>query len=468
MPGADPTNGGKFDVPNAELKALGLIAPGASGTDGYVGLNSALPWSYNPGGTATAGSFDPVGTLEHEITEVLGRVGFLGAGGTNVYGPMDLFRYSAAGQRDLTAGPGYFSVDGRTMLQSFNNPLKGGDAADWSPAVQGDTFGDAVQGTSDTLSSTDLQVLDVLGYTLSTSPVPAPAHASASSSSLGATLARPEVSIDQGVMFHSASDALLTGTVSNPAASVDVYDGTVFLGAATVNGDGSWALDAAFAPGEHGQISATARVGGVTGTSSASFTLQTGIVGAPYSALEQDFDSSGNLVGEIYDKPSGSAYLEDTVQNPADGSHVISYTSGSYFANKAFYAKQDYFSADYTPVKEVLYNNNGTHSIVGEQNGLTLSSIHNDVMTGGGTQERFVFKAHPGHETITDFQASGPNHDVISLSSSQFANIAAILSSTHTVGNNAVITIAPHDTITVENVTATTLRAHRNDLSLHA
>ena len=134
---------------------------------------------------------------------MLGRVGFLGSSAADgAYGPMDFFRYAAPGQRDLTPGPGSFSIDGQTMLQSFNNPLNGGDAADWNPSVVGDTFGDSTPGIGAHMSATDLTVLDVLGYTLT-----------------------PSVTFDSGVIFSDPNTAILSGTVSDPTANVSVFDG---------------------------------------------------------------------------------------------------------------------------------------------------------------------------------------------------------------------------------------------------
>ena len=41
LPSSDPTNGGQFTMTSAEAKALGLIAPNASATDGWIGFSSA-------------------------------------------------------------------------------------------------------------------------------------------------------------------------------------------------------------------------------------------------------------------------------------------------------------------------------------------------------------------------------------------------------------------------------------------
>ena len=165
LPSSDPTNGGSFFVSTAEAKALGQVSGYGTAVDGYIGLSSQYPFSYSQSSIAS-NQFDAIGALEHEISEVMGRMGSEGAiFGSNVYTPLDLFRYSNPGARDLTPGPGYFSVDGgATNLGTYNNPNHGGDAADWIPSLAGDSYGDGYPGMAAAVSPTDLIEDSVLGY----------------------------------------------------------------------------------------------------------------------------------------------------------------------------------------------------------------------------------------------------------------------------------------------------------------
>ncbi len=61
-----------------------------------------------------------------------------------------------------------------------------------------------------------------------------------------------------------------------------------------------------------------------------------------------------------------------------------------------------------------------------------------------------------GHDVITGFTA---NKDVLQFSTSQFANMAAVLADAQQVGQNTVITLDSSDTITLVNVTKTSLNA---------
>ena len=111
-----------------------------------------------------AGSYDAIGVLEHEITEVMGRTSSLGTY-AGMYEPLDLFRYTSAGVRDLVPGAGSFAVDGTTLLQSYNASASAGDLGDWAASVTGDSFGNGSTGVAGLVTAVDLREMNVLGWT---------------------------------------------------------------------------------------------------------------------------------------------------------------------------------------------------------------------------------------------------------------------------------------------------------------
>jgi hypothetical protein len=175
---ADPSGGSGFYVSAGEARILGLAGPG-SGVDDSVVLNSYY-WTASE---LQSYPDDAISTLEHEISEgAMGRIGGLGVDGYS-FAPMDLFRYTAAGQRDFTGGqdgqPTYFSVNGTNVntglrfhssVNSFGQ-FDGFDFADWdgagSDSNYNDPFGPGGPGAGGTgvLSPTDLSIMDVLGWT---------------------------------------------------------------------------------------------------------------------------------------------------------------------------------------------------------------------------------------------------------------------------------------------------------------
>jgi hypothetical protein len=175
LPATDPTHGGRFFVSTAEAKALGQVSGTGTGIDGFVGLSSMYAFDYTPNTKPAANQYDAIGTFLHEFSEVMGRTGSLGyTDGTNVFTPLDLFRYSSSGTRDLTPGSGYFSVNnGVTNLGTYNNPRNGGDTADWIPSLVGDSYGSGYAGVQAALSPTDIIENSVLGYRMTPTAVSA-------------------------------------------------------------------------------------------------------------------------------------------------------------------------------------------------------------------------------------------------------------------------------------------------------
>jgi Tryptophan-rich Synechocystis species C-terminal domain len=163
LPSTDPSGGQGFELPLAYAQILGLSTETRSPED-IVTLNTSYNWSYGQ---------DVINTLEHEISEGgMGRIGGLGDQ-NSLWSTMDLFRYDAAGQPDYTDGRDgqttYFSYNGGATLStlSFNNEysgntkVNGGDTADFT---QLDVFGTGEPGEINTLSATDIQMMEALGW----------------------------------------------------------------------------------------------------------------------------------------------------------------------------------------------------------------------------------------------------------------------------------------------------------------
>jgi hypothetical protein len=161
-------NGASLVVSTAQAKALGLGT--RSTIDGYVGFDSTASWTYDPTQSKAVpnNSYDFMGTVLHEVTEVLGRVSFLDE--PNETSLLDLFRYAAAGTLQTTTGdPSYFSIDGGvTHKLAFNNFQTGdqGDLGDWANANRvNDSFDDnSFNGVLNPLSSTDKILLQAIGF----------------------------------------------------------------------------------------------------------------------------------------------------------------------------------------------------------------------------------------------------------------------------------------------------------------
>jgi hypothetical protein len=203
LPATDPTGGkGTFNVNYAEAQALGLLPAdytantGSNPVAGYVGLSSGLTFDWSQ--TGASNKYDPVGMLEHEISEVLGRADQLGV--NNQYTLLDFFHYtakdgksgdapgSAAGALDepfvahySASAYSYFSYDGQKVTLQYDTPAQvtaGDDVADWASNsytvhnatnnIITDAYNGSAQVGAAAVSATDIQELNVLGYDLAT------------------------------------------------------------------------------------------------------------------------------------------------------------------------------------------------------------------------------------------------------------------------------------------------------------
>lgn len=176
LPASSPT-GGNLWLTTAQAKALDLVNPGGTSTDGFVGFSSSLPFTYNNANGVASGTYDFFDVALHELTEVMGRMTFDGetvGGVANSYDLLDLFHYSSPGVRDFSSStPGYFSVDGGvTDLGNFNTTA-GGDPGDWDASMGYNSF-DAFT-YSDVVNQVtqhDLHEIDVLGWDRSGTTAP--------------------------------------------------------------------------------------------------------------------------------------------------------------------------------------------------------------------------------------------------------------------------------------------------------
>ncbi|SEC68013.1 protein of unknown function [Rhizobiales bacterium GAS188] len=151
----------------AEAKALGLMTNSGS-LDGYVGFSSSANiFSYTPNATPPSNEYYFVGVVEHEFSEIMGRISALDI--SAAYSAMDLFRYSGANTRQFTTGASsYFSVNsGLTNLDNWNNFQTGnsGDLGDWAPSAGNDAFNDnSSPGVINALTPTDVTLMGALGW----------------------------------------------------------------------------------------------------------------------------------------------------------------------------------------------------------------------------------------------------------------------------------------------------------------
>jgi VCBS repeat-containing protein len=190
LPLTDPatatgTNTVRYDVTNGQEKLLGLNGVGANdnlGADATITFASDLPgtfFDFDRSDGIGANGFDAFAVLAHEISEgLMGR--FMDGGAIfndkmgnptpfNNYSIMDLFHFTAAGARAMleTGGNNLFSFSGTTGDPNINRVLdNSGDIADPSNSADPrNSFADAQTGVINSITQSDLRILDALGWT---------------------------------------------------------------------------------------------------------------------------------------------------------------------------------------------------------------------------------------------------------------------------------------------------------------
>ncbi len=145
----NPNGNGNVAVWLAQEKALGLLSGTDAGLDGSIGFSTDFPSSIW------------VGSALHEITHAMGRTS-----GYSPYGIEDLMRYSAPGVHAYAGGsPQYFSIDnGVTRMANFSNSSDYGDWASDSLTVN-DPYNAFISSGANTLTASDLRVMDAIGFT---------------------------------------------------------------------------------------------------------------------------------------------------------------------------------------------------------------------------------------------------------------------------------------------------------------
>jgi hypothetical protein len=171
LPSSMPVNGTMW-IGTAEAKALGLpLEQPSTDIDGFAGFSNVFPFTYDPTNRAVPSAYDFIGVVEHEFTEVMGRIDLFGAsiGGTTGYSLLDMFHYTAPGHHTYTGlTTNYFSANGGTTSLDYFNSNLGGDLGDWAGSAGADSYlAFTPTDEQDTVSQSDITEMNALGYRLS-------------------------------------------------------------------------------------------------------------------------------------------------------------------------------------------------------------------------------------------------------------------------------------------------------------
>lgn len=209
-----------------------------------------------------------------------------------------------------------------------------------------------------------------------------------------------------------------------------------------------------------------------TGTTTAQFFYQVeaGPGGHPASGWEEkivtQLDNVENAIGSQFDDTivgsSGNNVLEggggaDYIYGGA-GSDTVSYEHSGEGVTVTLNERVDLgFTTLYIPGQGHGGDAEGDRlwqieNVRGSSHDDTIAGNRDDnVFTGGGGNDTFIFANAIGHDRITDFDANGRDHDTLELHG-YFQNFDELREHAQNRGNDVVITLDDHNSITLEGV----------------
>jgi ELWxxDGT repeat protein len=164
--------------------------------------------------------------------------------------------------------------------------------------------------------------------------------------------------------FSNGSNLTIGGNFSDtvPVSYIDIYYGQILLGSEVINGNenGNWSINITFGAGNYTDIYIViGDLYGVTQTVLAPFTLQIGITGEVYVAIERDYSDSSltTLVDERFYRANGSLYEIEylNITGQAYTSYIIDYNSSNVLLDVRYFG----FSGQAYTWEEYDYNSSG-------------------------------------------------------------------------------------------------------------
>ncbi|MGO8041650.1 RTX toxin [Rhizobium johnstonii] len=148
-------------------------------------------------------------------------------------------------------------------------------------------------------------------------------------------------------------------------------------------------------------------------------------------------DNAGDLVTEVADEGT------DTVRT-----NLASYTLAANVENLSF-AGTGPFAGTGNALNNVIVGGSGSNTLTG--------GAGNDTLTGGAATDVFVYLLNWGHDTITNFVATGAAHDTIRIDHNIFADWESLFAASSQYGNDTIVTADIDNTIVLRNVALTSL-----------
>ncbi|MGO6840471.1 calcium-binding protein, partial [Rhizobium ruizarguesonis] len=164
--------------------------------------------------------------------------------------------------------------------------------------------------------------------------------------------------------------------------------------------------------------------------------------------------NADTLIGGAGDDTYAVDNVGDSVTENANGgtdavrTNLASYTLGANVENLT-YNGTGAFAGTGNNLDNVIIGGNVANTLTG--------GAGDDILTGGAAADFFIYLPNWGHDTITNFAATGTAHDTIRIDHSIFADWASLLAASSQSGSDTIVTADSDNTITLKNVAVSSL-----------
>ncbi|MEH7866668.1 calcium-binding protein [Rhizobium laguerreae] len=148
-------------------------------------------------------------------------------------------------------------------------------------------------------------------------------------------------------------------------------------------------------------------------------------------------DNAGDIVTEVANEGT------DTVRT-----NLASYTLADNVENLTYIGTGP-FAGTGNALNNVIVGGSGSNTLTG--------GVGNDTLTGGAAADIFVFSLNWGHDTITNFVATGTAFDTIRIDHNIFADWESLFAASSQYGNDTIVTADIDNTIVLRNVALASL-----------
>lgn len=267
---------------------------------------------------------------------------------------------------------------------------------------------------------------------------------------------------DSGVSNRDNITNVTSPTVTGRAeagSQVKLYDGSTLIGTTTAASNGTWSLASSkLADGAH-TITATATdvAGNVSGASAKLWvTVDTATPSAPvFTAL-----NASGLMTTISGTSEAGAIISISDQTSSLGTTNAS-SSGTW--SWLFLGSSSSVRVLTATASDKAGNKSGTSGTVQIGTGRAdqfSATAGTDLCYGGGGADTFKFAGLSGRDIIQDFAVFGTSHDVINFHGMAALNsFTSVMSHATQVGSGTVIALDGNNSLTLANVTRSTLTA---------